>query len=107
MGIKKIDDVFKVIGKFDEKDKSQNCSVSATSVCEITGIPRATCIRKLEKLVNLGFLTRAIKTKRYSMNKALDRRTNGILFRESFSFTIKNFSEYVAIIINSLIQNKL
>ena len=107
MGIKKIDHVFKAIGKFDEKDKSQNCSVSATSVCEITGIPRATCIRKLEKLVNLGFLTRAIKTKRYSMNKALDRKTKGILFRESFSFTIKNFSEYVAIIINSLIHNKL
>ena len=62
---------------------------------------------KLEKLVNLGFLTRAIKTKRYSMNKALDKRSRGVLFRESFSFTIKNFSEYVAIIINSLIHNKL
>ena len=107
MGIKKIDDVFKVIGKFDEKDKSQNFSISATSVCEITGIPRATCTRKLEKLVNLGFLTRAIKTKRYAINQALDKRTKGILFRESFSFTIKNFSEYVAIIINSLIHNKL
>ena len=106
MGIKKIYDVFKVIGKFDEKDKSQNCSVSATSICEITGIPRATCIRKLEKLVNLGFLTRSIKTKRYSMNQTLDNKTKGILFKESFSFTIKNFSEYVAIIINSLIHNK-
>ena len=107
MGIKKIDHVFKAIGKFDEKDKSQNCSVSATSVCEVTGIPRATCTRKLEKLVNLGFLTRGIKTKRYLMNKMLDRKTKGILSRDSFSFTIKNFSEYVAIIINSLIHNKL
>jgi predicted transcriptional regulator len=107
MGIKKIDDVFKVIGKFDEKNKSQNFSISATSVCEITGIPRATCTRKLEKLVNLGFLTR--KTKRYSISQynALDKRTKGILFKESFSFRIKNFSEYVAIIINSLIHNKL
>jgi len=107
MGIKKIDDVVKVIGKFDEKDKIRNCSVNASSICEITGIPRATCIRKLEKLVNLGFLTRAIKTKRYSINQALNKRTKGILFRESFSFTVKNFSDYVAIIINSLIQNKL
>jgi DNA-binding Lrp family transcriptional regulator len=107
MGVKKIDDVFKVIGKFDEKDKSQNCSVSATSICEITGIPRATCIRKLEKLMNLEFLTRSIKTKRYSISQASDRRTKGILFRESSSFTIKNFSEYIAIIINSLIHNKL
>jgi CTP-dependent riboflavin kinase len=117
MGIKKIDDVFKVIGKFDEKDKSQNCSVSATSICEITGMPRPTCVRKLEKLVNLGFLTRTIKTRGYSINQALNKRTKGILFRESFSlccrspwssfFTIKNFSEYVAIIINSLIYNKL
>ena len=103
----KLDDVFKVIGKFNEKDKSQNCSVSATSVSEITGIPRATCIRKLDKLVNLEFLVREKKNKRYSIHQAFDGTTKGILFRENVSFTIKNFSEYVAIIINSLIHNRL
>ena len=103
----KIDDVFKVFGKFNEKDKSQNCSVSATSVSEITGIPRATCIRKLDKLVNLEFLQREKKTKRYLIHNTSYGRAEGILFGENVSFTIKNFSQYIAIILNSLIQNRL
>ena len=102
----KIDDIFKVIRNFSEKDKSQNCSISATSVSEITGIPRATCIRKLNKLVHLEFLAREKKTKRYLIRQALDGRTKGILFRENVSFTIKTFSEYIAIILNSIIHNK-
>ena len=103
----KLDDIFKTIGKINEKDKSQICSVSATSISEITGIPRATCMRKLDKLVNLEFLVREKKTKRYSIHQASDGRAKGILFRENVSFTIKYFSEYVAIIINSLIHNRL
>ena len=103
----KIDDVFKVIKNFNEKDKIQNCSVSATSVSKITGIPRATCIRKLDKLVNLDFLAREKKTKRYVLHQAFDGRTKDILFRENVSFTIKNLSKYVTIIINSLIHNRL
>ena len=103
----KMDDIFKAIGKINEKDKSQICSVNATSISEITGIPRATCIRKLDKLVNLDFLVREKKTKRYLIHQALDGRMKGILFRENVSFTIKNFSEYISIILNSLVQNRL
>ena len=33
-------------------------SVSATSVCEVTGIPRATCIRKLEKLTSMRLIAK-------------------------------------------------
>ena len=106
-GKTKMDDIFKTIGKINEKDKSQICSVNATSISEITGIPRATCIRKLDKLVDLDFWVREKKTKRYSMHQTSDGREKGILFRENVSFTIKYFSEYVAIIINSLIQNRL
>ena len=53
----------------DEKDSS----VSATSISEVTGVPRATCIRKLEKLVSLGMLVQEKKTKRYkkSLKKSL------------------------------------
>ena len=39
-----------------------NCSISATSVSEVTGIPRATVIRKLDKLVNLGFLINSLNS---------------------------------------------
>ena len=101
-----LDNVFKIIGHVN-KNECKNCSISATSVSEVTGIPRATCIRKLQKLVNLGFLSHENKTKRYSVNQSMDARTKNILSEENVSFTIKNFSDYIAIILNSLIQNRL
>ena len=33
----------------------KDANISATSVSEVTGIPRATCIRKLDKLANVDF----------------------------------------------------
>ena len=39
--------------------------ISATSVSDITGIPRATCIRKLDKFVKMKILEKDQKTKRY------------------------------------------
>jgi len=100
-----IEDVFKIIGQVN-KDECSNCSISATSVSEVTGIPRATAIRKLDKLVNLGFLVRE-KNKRYSINQSTDSRTKNIMSKDNVTFTIKTFSDYIAIILNSLIQNKL
>ena len=100
-----IEDIFKIIGQVN-KDKCSQCSISATSVSEVTGIPRATAIRKLDKLVNLGFLVRE-KNKRYSINQSTDARTKNIMSKDNVSFTIKTFSDYIAIILNSLIQNKL
>jgi len=100
-----LDDVFKIIGHVNELDKCKKCSISATSVSDITGIPRATCIRKLDKLINLGFLVRENKTKRYSVNQSTDARTKNILSKDNVSFTIKTFSEYIAIILNSLMHN--
>ena len=100
------DNVFKIIGQVD-KAECNNCAVSATSVSDVTGIPRATCIRKLDKLVSLGFLTRQYATKRYSVNQSYDARTKNILNKDNVSFTIKTFSEYITIILNSLFHNKL
>ena len=100
-----LDNVFKIIGQVN-KDECKNCSISATSVSEITGIPRATAIRKLEKLVSYGFLTREETTKRYSVNQSIDSRTKNILSKENVGFTIKTFSEYIAIILNSLMHHK-
>ncbi len=41
--------------------------ISATSVSEVTGIPRATCIRKLEWLSKSDFLKKDPKSKRYNL----------------------------------------
>jgi len=101
----KLDNIFKIIGSV-KKSNHYNCSVSATSISDVTGIPRATCIRKLEKLVSLGLLTRENITKRYSINQSAEERTKNILSNENVTFTIKNFSGYIAIILNSLINNK-
>jgi len=99
-------DVFKTIGKVN-KIESNSFSINASSVAEITGIARATSIRKLNKLVSLGFLTRDESTKRYMVNQSTDARTKNIMSSDSVDFTIRNFSEYIAIIVNSLIHNRL
>ena len=107
MKILNLDEVFLITGKVGKDVKNKNFAISATSVSEITGIPRATAIRKLDKLVNLGFLVREIKTKRYSINQSMDARTKNIMSKDNVTFTIKTFSDYISIILNSLIQNKL
>ncbi len=107
MKILNLDEVFLITGKVERDVKNKNFDISATSVSDVTGIPRPTSIRKLDKLVNLGFLTRDDKTKRYSVNQSTDARTKNILSRSNVNFTIKTFSEYIAIISNSLIRNKL
>ena len=101
-----IDDIFKVIGKVSNNE-CKNCSISATSVSEVTGIPRPTAIRKLDKLVSLEFLERDSKTKRYSINQSMEARTKNIMSKENVAFTVRTFSDYIAIIVNSLIHNKL
>ena len=49
-----------------------SASVSATSVSDTTTIPIATCVRKLEILVQLKLISKDQITKRYYMNFALD-----------------------------------
>ena len=47
---------------------SNKCSdISATSVSEVTGIPRATCIRKLERLSKAKFVKKDPLSKRYNL----------------------------------------
>ena len=98
-----LENIFKIIGKTNELNKT---SISATTVSDVTKIPRATCIRKLEKLVSLGFLLREAKSKRYYVNQNSDDRTKNIIKSENVIFTIDTFSQFLAIIINSLIHNK-
>ena len=98
--------LYKIIGKTGQKESSKEIAVSATSVSEITGIPRATCIRKLKKLVVLGFLIRLTKSKRYFVNQSIEGKTKNIFTKDSINFTIETYSQYLATILNSLIQNQ-
>jgi len=62
----------------------------------------------LDRLVSLGFLIREENSKRqYSVNQSSDARTKNIMSKENVTFTINTFSEYISIILNSLIYNKL
>jgi len=95
-----------VIGKIDQKSRLSDSSISANSISEISGIPRATCIRKLGKLVKLGLLVREIKTKRYFVNQNTSDRTKYITKKENIIFTVKSFNDFLSIVISALIRSR-
>lgn len=100
-----LENTYKYIGHTSDPAKLRMIAVSAASISEITGIPRATCIRKLEKLVLLGMLMREEKSKRYYINKQTSARTKNIMTKENIDFTIKNYSDYISIMINAITRN--
>ena len=97
-----LSDLYKIVGKTDVQYNFSNASISATSISDISGIPRATCIRKLEKLVKLELLIKDSKTKRYFMNQMIAGRTKNIITKENISYTIEIFSTYLSITLNAL-----
>ena len=66
------------------------------------------CIKndKPEKSSNLGFLIRRDRNKRYVVNQISDARIKNIMKKENITNTIKTFSEYISIILNSLVHNR-
>ena len=101
-----LDNMFNLITKTSGQYDRSLKGVSAASVSEVTGIPRATCIRKLEKLTLLGFLFREPKTKRFFLNQNKSDRAKNIVTKDTINFTIEIFSKFLTIILNSLIQNQ-
>ena len=95
-----------LIGKTSQRYKSSDSSISASSVSEISGIPRPTCIRKLNTLVKLGLLVKEVKTKRYYVNQLLSDRTKYITKKENVIFTIEAFSKFLSIVISALIRKE-
>ena len=78
-----------------------NADISATSISDITGIPRATCIRKLDKFVKMKVLQKNIKSKRYSL--ILNQTTfNPMLQPEWMKHKISIISNFSSIIIKGL-----
>tara|TARA_B100000029_G_scaffold494289_1_gene557820 strand:- start:625 stop:1626 length:1002 start_codon:yes stop_codon:yes gene_type:complete len=100
-----LENLYKIVGKTDGKSKYSDIAISASSVSEITGIPRATCMRKLDTLLKLEVLEKEDKTKRYYINQNLNSKNN-IFTKDNVNNTIAIFSEYLSIIINALIRNK-
>ena len=101
-----MDNLYTILGKTSEKNNFTSISISASSVSEVTGIPRATCIRKLEKLQKLGVLDRENQSKRYFINQTTNDRTRNVLTKSNVLLTINVFSQYFSIILNALIRNK-
>lgn len=98
------DNIHSLIG--DGSNYSHENAISASSISEVTGIPRATCIRKLQRLVSLGMLIQESKTRRYFVNQNTSDRTKHIAKKENVTFTINAFSEFLSIVINALARNQ-
>ena len=80
---------------------TREANISATSVSDITGIPRATCIRKLDKFVKMKILQKDHKTKRYYLS--LDQTTfNPMLQPEWMKHKISILSNFSSIVMRGL-----
>ncbi len=84
---------------------SNNSDISATSVSEVTGIPRATCIRKLEWLTKAKLVKKDPKSKRYnlisdqySQNSLIDHPLTNV------KDTVARFAEFSSIVYRAVLR---
>ena len=87
---------------------NKNIGISATSVSEVTGIPRANCIRKLEKYIKMKVIEKNPITKRYNLVPSQIKSTssdNPTL--DGMKHTIDIFSEFSSIVLRSLNKGSL
>jgi len=99
-----IDSLHSSLGKIEIKKFDSQNTIGASSISDISGIPRATCIRKLEKLVKLGMLARDKESKRYYVNQNAAEREEHVLKKDNIIQTINIFSEFLSIMLSSLIK---
>ena len=94
--------------KTTNSPNTKNIGISATSVSEVTGIPRANCIRKLEKYIKMKVVEKNLLTKRYNLIpgqiKSSSSIDNPIL--DGIKDTIDIFSEFSSMIIRSLSRSR-
>ena len=86
------------------KNNSSYPDISATSVAEVTGIPRATCIRKLDWLCKAKFIKKDLENKRYFLfqDTANENFMNHPL--ASVKATIQRFSDLSLMVYKSLLK---
>ena len=77
---------------------------SATSVSEVTGIPRATCIRKLERLSKAKFVKKDPFSKRYNLIN--EENNNGHLNHPLINVqgTAGKFAEFSSIVFRTILR---
>ncbi len=80
-----------------------SASVSATSISEVTGVPRATCIRKLEKLNKMKIVKKDPQSKRYYVD-VKNLAGNNINSKKVTENTIEMFSEFYLIVLKALVR---
>ena len=102
----KLENLYLFIGKTNNQYRSSNAGISASSISQVTGIPRPTCIRKLNILVHYGTLIRDENSKQYFLNPLTEGRTRNILTKENVLNSINIFSDYLSIVLNAMIQNQ-
>ena len=102
-----LENLYLLVGKTNSKYRQSFAGISASSISAVTGIPRPTCIRKLNILVNYGTLIRDEKTKQYFLNHLTESRTRNILTKENVLSTINIFSEYLVVVLNAMMQSKI
>ena len=101
------ENLYSLIGKTNKDyNKNHKSTINASSISEVSGIPRATCIRKLQKLVKLGMLVKELKSKRYYVNQLTGERTKNIMKKHSVIHSVDIFCELLSVIISALTRKK-
>jgi|TARA_B110000967_G_scaffold202216_1_gene240691 hypothetical protein len=76
-------------------------SISATSIADVTGIPRATCVRKLTYLVKLKIVSQDKISKRYYVIP--DAISDNLILQKITGAVVKNFSRFFFICLRIIV----
>jgi len=90
------------LNKVSKNFNIRDANISATSVSDVTGIPRATCIRKLERFVKMKFLEKDKATKRYYLVLGQLNTNPLIPAVEGMRSTLNIFSDFSAVILKGI-----
>ena len=100
---KRTEGSFTIQNKLQKSTDVREANISATSVAEVTGIPRATCIRKLDKFVKMKVLEKDLTSKRYSL-KLNQSTLNPMLDGDWLKQKISILSEFSSIVMKGLFR---
>ncbi len=90
------------LNKLPKSIKVSDANISATSISEVTGIPRPTCIRKLERFVKMKFLEKDKSTKRYYLLLSQINSNPLVPATEGMRRTISIFSQFSSVVLKGL-----
>ena len=95
---------FFINNKLPKNIDVKHANISATSISDITGIPRATCIRKLDRLVKMNLVFKDKDTKRYYLLMSQISANPTLVSGENTKNMISLFSEFSSIVLRALVR---